>query len=76
MHHETLDFPLCARFHWKKCSVCRWFQDAPLTQAARFSAMAQMNAKLFRSGGQTNPISIVPNNVEVPNHLSVKPQAR
>lgn len=72
--HGMLDPWARTRSRWKKRAVRLWFEDAHLAQAACLRATAQMEAEHFRSAGLTNPIAIVPNGVEVPDHLPPRPR--
>ena len=72
--HGMLDPWARARSRWKKRAVRLWFEDAHLGHAACLRATAEMEAEHFRSMGLTNPIAIVPNGVDVPEHLPPRPR--
>ncbi|MDR9395515.1 MAG: glycosyltransferase [Roseovarius sp.] len=63
-----------ARSRWRKRAVRLWFEDAHLVHATCLRATAEMEAEHFRSIGLTNPIAIVPNGVDVPEHLPPRPR--
>lgn len=72
--HGMLDPWTLRRSAWKKRLVARWFENEHLRRAACLRALNMNEAKGFRAYGLSNPIAVVPNGVDLPDHLAAPPE--
>jgi poly(glycerol-phosphate) alpha-glucosyltransferase len=73
--HGSLDAWALRNAAWKKRIAAALFKNRQLNKAACLRALCQSEADAFRAYGLTQPITIIPNGVEIPEGDLKKPEA-